>query len=170
MLPKNFVVFKWAVYTIATLLLCALQSVVLSHIRVLGLTPFLYPVLPAVVAMFEGSRSGAVFGLVFGFACGLLVPEPFPGFFTIIFPVAAIAAAWVAERLTSRGVLCAVIVSSLALLLTGGLRMLVQILLGGRYLGLMARIMLGEGLLTLPALLAVLPLYGTIYRKCAADY
>ena len=170
MLPKSYTVFKWAVYAIATLLLCALQSVVLSHVRVLGLTPFLYPVLPALVAMFEGSRPGAVFALVFGLCCGLLVPEPFPGFFALIFPVAAITAAWVAERLTSRGFLCALIVSALGLLLTGALRMFVQLLSGGQYMGLMARMVVEEGLLTLPALLAALPLYRTIYRRCAADY
>lgn len=170
MLPKSYTVFKWAVYAIATLLLCATQSVVLNHIRVLGLTPFLFPVLPAVAAMFEGARSGAVFGLIFGLACDLLVPEPFPGFFAVIFPVIAVASAWVAERLLSRGFLCALIVASLGLLLTGGLRMLVQLLSGGRYMGLMARMVLGEGLLTLPALLVVLPVYRMIYRRCAADY
>lgn len=170
MLPKSYTVFKWVVYVIATLLLCALQSVVLNHVRVLGLTPFLYPVLPALVAMFEGSRPGTVFALIFGLYCDLLVPEPFPGFFALIFPVAAIAAAWVAERLTSRGFLCAMIVSSLGLLLTGALRMFVQLLSGGQYMGLMARMVVGEGLLTLPALLAALPLYRSIYRRCAADY
>ena len=170
MLPKSYTVFKWAVYAIATLLLCALQSVVLNHIRVLGLTPFLYPVLPALVAMFEGSRPGAVFALVFGLYCDQLVPEPFPGFFALIFPVAAIAAAWVAERLTSRGLLCALIVSSLGLLLTGALRLFVQLLSGGQYMGLMARMVVEEGLLTLPALLAAVPLYRTIYRRCGADY
>ena len=170
MLPKSYTVFKWAVYAIATLLLCALQSVVLNHIQVLGLTPFLYPVLPALVAMFEGSRAGAVFALVFGLYCDLLVPEPFPGFFALIFPVAAIAAAWVAERLTSRGLLCALIVSSLGLLLTGALRLFVQLLSGGQYMGLMARMVVEEGLLTLPALLAAVPVYRAIYRRCGADY
>lgn len=170
MLPKSYVVFKWAVYAAATLLLCALQSVALNQIRVLGLTPFLYPALPALVAMFEGPRRGAVFALAFGLACGLLVPAPFPGFFVLIFPVIAVAAAWVAERLLSKGLLCALIVTALAMLLTGGLRLLVQILTGGRYLGLMARMVVGEGLLTLPALLAALPLYRAIYRRCAADY
>ncbi len=48
--------------------------------------------------------------------------------------------------------------------------MVVQILAGGRYLGLMAQITLGETLLTLPALLIVLPLYRTVFRRCAADY
>lgn len=170
MLPKSYLVFKWTVYTIATLLLCALQSVVLNHIRVLGLTPFLYPVLPALVAMFEGPRRGSVFALAFGLGCGLLVPEPFPGFFAVVFPVIAVVSAWVAERLLSRGFLCALIVASLALLATGGCRMFVQILTGGRYLGLMARMVVGESLLTLPALLAALPVYRTIFRRCAADY
>ena len=170
MLPKSYTVFKWAVYAIATLLLCALQSVVLNHVRILGLTPFLYPVLPALVAMFEGPRPGSVFGLIFGLYCDLLIPEPFPGFFALIFPVAAIAAAWVAERLTSRGFLCALIVSSLGLLLTGALRMFVQLLSGGQYLGLMARMVVVEGVLTLPALLAAVPIYRAIYRRCGVEY
>ena len=170
MLPKNYRIFQWAVYAVATLLLCALQSLVLGHIRILGLTPFLYPVLPAVVAMFEGANRGAAFALAFGAACGLLLPAPFPGFFALIFPVAAICSAWVAERLLSRGILCAAIVSLLSLLLTGGFRILVQLLTGRAYLSLMVRIAVGETLLTLPALAAVLPVYRMIYRRCATDY
>ena len=55
MLPKSYLVFKWLVYASATLLFFALQSLVLNHIRVLGLTPFLYPLLPAIVAMYAVS-------------------------------------------------------------------------------------------------------------------
>lgn len=170
MQPKNYLVFKWVVYAIATFFLCALQSVLLGNIRVLGLTPFLYPVLPAVTAMFEGPRHGAVFALVFGLLCGLLLPAPFEGFFAVAFPVAAILSGAIAERLLSKGILCALIVSALGLLVTCGFRMLVQILSGGQYLGLMARISLGETLLTLPAVILVLPVYRTIFRRCAADY
>ena len=56
MQPKSYRVFKWVIYALATLFLCGLQEMFFCHIRVLGLTPFLYPVLPAVVAMFEGPR------------------------------------------------------------------------------------------------------------------
>lgn len=170
MQPKSYRIFQWAVYAIATLLLCALQSLVLGHIRVLGLTPFLYPMLPALVAMFEGANQGAAFAMAFGVVCGLLLPAPFPGFFALIFPVAAICSAWVAERLLSRGILCAAIVSLLSLLLTGGFRILIQLLTGRAYLSLMVRIAVGEALLTLPALAAALPVYRMIYRRCAADY
>ena len=170
MQPKSYRVFKWVMYALVTLLLCAFHAMFFSNIRVLGLTPFLYPMLPAMAAMFEGPRQGAVFALVLGVLCDLLVPAPFRGFFSIIFPVIAALSGALASRLQSRGFLCALIVSSLGLLATGAFRMLIQVLAGGRYLGLMARIALGETLLTLPALLIVLPLYRTIFRRCAADY
>ena len=89
MQPKSYRVFKWVVYALATMLLCALQAMFFSNIRILGLTPFLYPMLPAAVAMFEGTRRGAVFALIFGVLCDLLLPAPFRGFFAIIFPVIA---------------------------------------------------------------------------------
>ncbi len=89
MQPKSYRVFKWVIYALATLFLCGLQNMFFCHIRVLGLTPFLYPMLPAVVAMFEGPRQGAVFALALGVLCDLLVPAPFRGFFAILFPVIA---------------------------------------------------------------------------------
>ena len=170
MLPKSYRVFKWVVYAIATLLLCALQSLIGDNVRVLGVSPFLFPMLPAVVAMFEGTRPGAVFGLVLGILCDLLAPAPFRGFFSISFPAAAVLAGGIASRLLSRGFLCALVVSSAGLLTVCAFRMAVQILSGGQYLGLMARISLEETLLTLPAVLVVLPVYRTVFRTCAADY
>lgn len=170
MQPKSYRVFKWVMYALVTLLLCALHAMFFSNVRVLGLSPFLYPMLPAMAAMFEGARQGAAFALMLGTLCDLLVPAPFRGFFSISFPVIAALSGGIASRLQSRGFLCALIVSSLGLLATGAFRMLVQVLDGGRYLGLMARIALGETLLTLPALLIVLPLYRMVFRRCAADY
>ena len=170
MLPKSYLVFKWLVYAAATLLLFALQSLVLNHVHVLGLTPFLYPMLPAVAAMYEGRRRGPVFALVLGVVCDTMLHGPFPGFFTIVFPLIALFAAVVGENFLSPGFFCGLFVSAAALLGTGGMRILVQILSGGGYLTLMARITAGETLLTLPALLAVMPLYRAIHRRCASDY
>lgn len=170
MLPKSYIVFKWAVYSLATLLLFALQSLVLNHIRVLGLTPFLYPMLPAVAAMYEGPRRGPVFALAVGLVCDLMLPGPFEGFFSIAFTITALLAATVAERLLTPGIFCGILVSAGGLLITGGLRVVVQVLSGGGYLELMAHIAVGEALVTLPALAVVLPLYRTIHRRCAVDY
>ena len=170
MLPKNYLVFKWVVYAIASFFFCILQSVVLSNIRVLGLTPFLYPMIPAAAAMFEGPKQGGIFAVCFGLLCDLLLPAPFPGFFTIAFSVGAILAGAIAGRLMSRGFGCALAVSALGLLVTCAMRLFVQLLLGGQYLVLMARISLGETLLTLPAIMVVLPVFRAIAKRCAADY
>lgn len=170
MLPKSYLIFKWTVYALATLLLFALQSLVLNHLRILGLVPFLYPMLPAVVSMYEGSRRGPVFALFLGLICDLLLSGPFEGFFALTFTLAAILSAAVAENLIRPGFLCALVVSAGSLLLTGGARVLVALLTGGSYPALMARIALLEALITLPAVLAVWPLYRLIHDRCAADY
>ena len=162
MMPKSYLVFKWTVYSLATLGLFALQYLVLSHI--------LYPVLPAVAASYEGLRRGSVFALVVGVVCDLLLPGPFEGFFTLAFTVAALIAALIAENLLSPGFLCGLAVSALSLAVTGALRLFAQFLSGGGYLGLMSRMILVEALITLPAVIVVVPVYRLIHDRCASDY
>lgn len=170
MQPRSYLIFKWIIYSLATFLLVALQNLVLNQIRVGGLTPFLYPMLPALVAMYEGKRSGLVFAVVFGTLCGLLLPAPFPGFFTLLFPVIALLSVWITKHLLSHGFLCGALIGALSLVLTGGARVLVQFLAGGKYLELMARIAAGEALLTIPAFLVAFPLYRAVHRRCSAEY
>lgn len=170
MLPKSYLVFKWTVYALATLALFALQDLLLDQIRVWGVAPFLYPILPAVVASYEGSRRGPVFALCLGVVCDLLLTGPFEGFFTIIFPVIAIFSALIAENLLAPGWLCGLVVSGLGLLLTAGARILSLLLAGGGYPVLMLRIAVIETVISLPALLAALPLYRVIHKRCASDY
>ena len=170
MLPKSYLAFKWVVYALATCLLCALQTFLLCHIRVMSVTPFLYPILPAVVAMFEGQKRGAFYGLAFGVLCDLLLPAPFTGFFVILFPMAALLSASIAGTMLSSGFFCALLVSTLGLLMTSGARVLLHLLSGGEHLVLMAWVALMEALLTLPALAVVFPLFRGIHRRCASDY
>ncbi len=170
MLPKSYLAFKWIVYALATQLLCAPQAMGLSHIRVLSVTPFLYPMLPAVAAMYEGPKRGAFYALAFGFLCDLLLPAPFTGFFVLLFPLIALLSASISGNMLSPGFFCALLVSALGLLMTGGARVLLQFLSGGEHLILMAWVAIMEALLTLPALMIVLPLFRTIHRRCAADY
>lgn len=170
MLPKSYLAFKWVVYALATLLLCVIQAAALSHIRVLSVTPFLYPMLPAVAAMYEGPRRGALYGLAFGFLCDLLLPAPFTGFFVLLFPLIALLSASISGNMLSPGFFCALLVSALGLLMTGGARVLLCFLSGGEHVILMAWVAFAEALLTLPALIIVLPLFRTIHRRCAADY
>ena len=45
-----------------------------------------------------------------------------------------------------------------------------QFLSGGGYLGLMSRMILVEALITLPAVIVVVPVYRLIHDRCASDY
>lgn len=170
MLPKSYVTFKWIIYGLAALLLSMLQAAVLCHIRVLSVTPFIYPVLPAVAAMFEGRKPGALYALFLGVLCDLLLPAPFTGFFVLLFPMIALLSAAIAGNMLSPGFFCALLVSALGLLMTSGARVLFQILTGGGHIPQMAWVALMEALLTLPALVVVVPLFRGIHRRCAADY
>ena len=130
-MPKSYVAFKWAVYAFATLLLFGLQSVVFNHIRVWGITPFFYPMLPALAAMYEGQKRGTIFALFLGIVCDLLLYGPFEGFFTITFVILALLSAVVAENLRSTGFLGGVFIAALALFLTGVMRIGLHALTAG---------------------------------------
>ena len=170
MLPKSYLIFKWSVYALATLGLFFLQYLILNQISAQGITPFLYPILPAVLASYEGLRRGSVFGLVLGLVCDLLLTPPFYGFFTITFTLIALLAGLIGENLLSPGFFCGLSVSRMALLLNGALRILLELLGGSGHTLLLIQIALGETLLSLPALVLILPLYRWIHKRCAADY
>ena len=170
MLPKSYLGWKWTVYGLATLLLFALQHLLLDHVRLWGAAPFLYPMLPAALASYEGLQRGSLFGLVLGVVCDALILGPFDGFYTLLFTLIALFSALIAENLLSPGLLCGLVVSAMALLACAGARMALELLGGNRALFLMLRLLLLETALTLPALAVVLPLYRTVHRRCAADY
>ena len=115
MLPKSYLIAKWTVYALATLALAAVQHLVLGQISVLGVTPFLYPMLPALVASYEGLQRGSRFSLVMGFVCDLLLFAPFPGFYTITFTLIGVLAGLIGENLLSPGWLCGFTVSAMGL-------------------------------------------------------
>ena len=170
-MPKSYVAFKWAVYAFATLLLFGLQSVVFNHIRVWGITPFFYPMLPALAAMYEGQKRGTIFALFLGIVCDLLLYGPFEGFFTITFVILALLSAVVAENLRSTGFLGGVFIAALALFLTGVMRIGLHALTAGSYYIQVTAWTAGvEALISLPAVLAVLPVYRAIHKRCAVDY
>lgn len=170
MLPKSYIIAKWTVYSLATLALFALQHLILGHITVLGVTPFLYPLIPALVASYEGLRRGSVFALAVGAVCDMLLVGPFEGFYAIVFTVIGIFAALISENMLSPGWLCGFVVSLMALGINGAAHFVLYFLVGERHLLLMARIVLIECAITLPAIFPALPLYRSVHSRCAVDY
>lgn len=170
MLPKSYIITKWTVYTLATLLMAALQHLLLDRISLWGVTPFIYPMLPALVASYEGLHRGSKFALVTGFLCDLLIAGPFEGFYTVIFTLIGILAALIGENLLSPGWLCGFSVAAMGLGLVIISRLLLHLLSGSLRPLLMGRIALTEIAISLPVLLVALPIYRWIHSRCAADY
>ena len=170
MLPKSYIIKKWTVYSLATLALFALQHLILNHISILGVTPFLYPILPALVASYEGLKRGSVFALAVGAVCDMLLVGPFEGFYTIIFALIGILSALIGENALSPGWLCGFVVSLMALCIHATAVFAIFFLSGELHFLLMGRIALIEIAISLPAMLPALPLYERIHSHCAAEY
>lgn len=174
MLPKSYIIAKWTVYSLATLLLFGVQFLLLDHVTLWGVHPFLYPILPALAAMYEGLRRGSTFALSVGLVCDLLLQGPFPGFYAIVFTLAAILSAQIAEFLLAPGWLCGFVVSFVSMFLCGFGRILAAFFRAGGGAGFYPILMAAEGLketaVTLPWVLLALPIYRFIRRRCAAAY
>ena len=92
MLARSATIFKWTLYALAGLVWAAVQGAVLRRFSVFGVLPFLYPLLAAIPATLEGPAPGAVYALVWGVVCDLLLPSSLPCFYTLIFPLVGLAA------------------------------------------------------------------------------
>lgn len=57
---------KWAAYALALVLTAALQELLFSHLRPLGVVPVLLPLALAALAALEGAAAGAGFGIAVG--------------------------------------------------------------------------------------------------------
>ena len=118
MLARNETIFKWALYTAATLLCFLVQGLILQRFTLWGVIPFLYPVLPAVVATYEGPVAGAIYGIAVGVACDSLLPGPIPCFYTLVFPLLGLCGALISQSLLPAGFLCSLVVSAIGFLMT----------------------------------------------------
>ena len=97
MLARNETIFKWALYAAATLLCFLAQAFLFQRLTVWGVIPFVYPVVAAVPATYEGPVPGPAFALAVGVLCELLLPAPSPCFYTLVFPLAGLCAGLLAE-------------------------------------------------------------------------
>lgn len=92
MLARNETIFKWALYAGATAVFFLLQGAVLQRITLWGVIPFVFPILVAVLGMYEGPLPASVYALTVGVLCDLLLPASIPCFYTLIFPAAGLCA------------------------------------------------------------------------------
>ena len=163
---RNVTVVRWLLYSLAFLLCCLIQGLVMQHILLRGVFPFLYPAVVAVLAAQEGPFSGTAFGLVVGLVCDLTVDGPLPCFYTLLFPLVGLLAGLIAEGLVSAGFLCSLAATAAAFVLVDGARILLLLLSGLGDVSRALMLSLQETALTLVFVLPVHLLFAAIHRKC----
>ena len=119
MLARSATIFKWTLYALAGLVWAAVQGAVLRRFSVFGVLPFLYPLIAALPATFEGPAAGTVYALACGVFCDLLLPSSIPCFYTLILPLVGLAAGLLSQSLIPAGYLCSAAAALPAYLLTG---------------------------------------------------
>ena len=119
MLARSATIFKWTLYTLAGLVWAVVQAAFLQRVTIWGVIPFLYPLIAAPPATFEGPAAGTVYALACGVFCDLLLPSSIPCFYTLILPLVGLAAGLLSQSLIPAGYLCSVAAALPAYLLTG---------------------------------------------------
>ena len=119
MLARSATIFKWTLYTLVGLVWAVVQAAFLQRVTIWGVIPFLYPLIAALPATFEGPAAGTVYALACGVFCDLLLPSSIPCFYTLILPLVGLAAGLLSQRLIPAGYLCSAAAALPAYLLTG---------------------------------------------------
>ena len=99
MLARSATIFKWTLYTLAGLVWAVVQAAFLQRVTIWGVIPFLYPLIAALPATFEGPAAGTVYALACGVFCDLLLPSSIPCFYTLILPLVGLAAGLLSQSL-----------------------------------------------------------------------
>ena len=90
MFGRTEIFLKWLLYAAGVFLCCLLHGFVLQYVELLGVMPFLFPMIPAVIAMYEGPFSGTICGIAVGVLCDLTISAPIPCFYTLVFPAVSL--------------------------------------------------------------------------------
>lgn len=165
MLARNETILKWTLYAAAAALCFLVQGFALQGIRLLGVIPFVYPLVAAIPATYEGPLAGSFFALGVGVACDLLLPAPLPCFYTLIFPLAGLCGGLLAQSLIRAGFLCSLTAAAAAFFLTDGFHLFLLAISARPAWAAGAGLFLRELAVTAVLTVPVTVLFRAVYRK-----
>lgn len=169
MLARSATIIKWVLYALAGLACTVVQAAVLQRFTLWGVIPFLYPLIAALPATFEGPAAGTVYALAAGVLCDLLLPSPIPCFYTLIFPLVGLSAGLLSQSLIPAGYLCSAVASLPAYLLTGVFHCIVLWATGHAAWTAGLSVTLRELCISLPWSLPMAWLFRKVYRRVHID-
>lgn len=168
MLARNETIFKWVLYSAAAIL-CFLVQGGLQYLEIWGVIPFLYPLMAAIPATYEGPVSGTIFAIGVGAVCDMLLPGAIPCLYTLIFPLAALCAGLVSQSWLPAGILCSLVGSAVAFFLLDGFQCLLLWMNGKAAWQAGAFVGLREFCVTVPLVIPVTLLFRTVFRRTRFD-
>lgn len=169
MIARNETIFKWSLYAAATALCLLVQGGLLQRLVLWGVIPFLYPLLAAIPATYEGPLAGTVFSLALGLVCDLLLPGPVPCLYTLVFPLVGLCAGLLSQSWLPAGFLCSLVSAAAAFLLTDGFRCLLLWMRGSAAWRAGALLMVREFCVAAPFVIPLTLLYRAVFRRTQLD-
>ena len=167
MLGRTEIIFKWLLYAAGVLICWSLHGVALQFLNIFGVMPFIFPMLAAVIAMYEGPFSGSICALVMGILCDLTISVPIPCFYTLVFPIIGMLAGLIAKNWLPMSFWCAAILSLLSFTLTDSFHFLLLVLKGGGHAAQAAiDLACRETGASMPFLIPVYFVFRRIYEIC----
>lgn len=167
-MTQQDLIVKWSHYGAVTLLLFFLERCVFSRLPIAGVVPMLIPLAVVMVAAFEGSSAGAVFGLVTGAVCVISFAGTSPWLilaFTCIGLLCGITTQYAISPSLSGCLFCA----ALTLTLTDLLRIFSLALFRNASLLPLLKIAVPEILYSLVLALPVYLLFSRVYQKVGGN-
>lgn len=169
MIARNETIFKWLLYAAATALCIFIQAGLLQRMEIWSVIPFVYPLLAAVPATFEGPLAGTIFSMVLGVVCDLLLPGPIPCLHTMIFPLIGLCAGLLSQSWLPAGFLCSLVSAVAAYTLTGGFHCLILWMDGKAAWEAGAMVAVREFCVSVPFILLLTPLYRSVFLRTHMD-
>ena len=142
MIARNETIFKWSLYAAATALCLLVQTGFLQRLEFWGALPFLYPLLAAIPATYEGPLAGSIFSLCVGLVSQSWLPA---------------------------GFLCSFVSAAAAFLLHGSFRCLILWMQGAAAWEAGALVMVREFCAAAPFVIPLTLLYRSVFRKTRFD-
>lgn len=167
-MTQQDLIIKWSHYGAAALLLFFLERCVFSRLPIAGVVPMLIPLAVVMVAAFEGSGAGAVFGMVAGAVCVISFPRTSLWLilvFTCIGLLCGITTQYAISRSFSGCLFCAAV----TLILTDFLRVVYLALFRNASLLPLLKIAVPEILYSLVLALPVYLLFSRVYQKVGGN-
>lgn len=170
-MTRQAMMIKWSLYSLCAAAALLVQGLILVHLDLGGVHPFLLPAIAVIPATMERDGASVLYAVFFGLLCDLLMSVAgLACFYCLAFALAVAVARLFGGKVLASGLLCTLTAATAAMLLCGLLHLLV---LAGRSsdvaVGTALLLTVKETALTLPFAALAHPMFRWVFRHTQSD-